>query len=244
MTNALGTRILDHLAVVDNERLGREAQSGLEGAVAALKLYQQARFARTHADLLADRRYGPAANFFLEELYGPRDFTQRDAQFKRIVPALVHVFPEDIVTTVEALAAVHALSEGLDTSMARHVGTAPPARVPYVLAWQATGAPQARVRQLELVMTVGRALDRHTRSRLLRASLKAMRAPARAAGLAALQTFLEEGFEAFAAMGGAKEFLATIERRETALAHRLFDADAPAAAAGALRPDDPLAQLP
>jgi hypothetical protein len=242
--NALGTRILDHLAVVDGERRGRLAHPGLVEAVAAVKQYQQARFARTHADLLADRRFGPAANFFLEELYGPRDFTQRDAQFKRIVPALVRVFPEDIVTTVEALAAVHALSEGLDTSMARHLGSAPPGRERYVRAWQATGAAEARARQLELVMIVGRALDRHTRSRLLRASLKAMRAPARTAGLAALQSFLESGFEAFAAMGGAKEFLATIERRESALASRLFDPDAPAAATGPLAPDDPLGQLP
>jgi hypothetical protein len=242
--NALGKRILDHLAVVDHERRGRLATSGLAEAVAALKKYQQARFARTHADLLADRRFGPAANFFLEELYGPRDFTQRDAEFRRIVPALVRLFPEDIVATVEALAEVHALSERLDTTMARQLGSAAPARAPYVLAWQATGDAAARTRQLELVVLVGRALDRHTRSRLLRASLKAMRAPARTAGLGALQSFLESGFEAFVAMGGAKEFLATIERRESALANRLFEADASAAAAGPLRPDDPLAQLP
>ena len=242
--NALGSRILDHLAVVEAERRGRIAQSGLPEAVAALKAYQQARFARMHADLLVDRRFGPAANFFLAELYGPQDFTQRDAQFTRIVPALVRLFPEDIVTTVEALAAVHALSERLDTTMARHLHGAAPVRARYVAAWQATGEPEARKRQLELVMIVGRALDRHTRSRLLRASLKAMRAPARAAGMGDLQEFLENGFEAFTAMGGAREFLATIAQRETALADRLFDPRAPADAAGELAPDDPLARLP
>jgi hypothetical protein len=242
--NALGTRILDHLAVVEGERRSRLAQAGLAGAVDALKAYQQARFARTHADLLVDARFGPAANFFLAELYGPQDFTQRDAQFMRIVPALVRLFPEDIVATVEALAAVHALSERLDTAMARHLRGASARRASYVAAWQATGGAADRARQIELVIHVGRALDRHTRSRLLRASLKAMRAPARAAGMGDLQGFLETGFEAFAAMRGAPEFLATIEARETALLNRLFEPQAAADAAGDVPPGDPLANLP
>ncbi len=240
----IATRILQSLAAVDAERRKRAATPRLAGDVAVLKAYQQKRFARTHASLLAHPRYGRAANFFLNELYGPQDFTQRDAQFSRIVPALVRLFPADTVATVESLAAVHALSERLDTAMAIHLGGAPPARASYVRAWQATGEPAARARQIELVMSVGEALDRHTRSFVLRTSLKAMRGPARAAGMGALQTFLESGFEAFGAMGGAKEFLAAIHARETALAARLFDPAAVAAATGSPAPDDVVTQLP
>ncbi len=240
----IATRILQSLAAVDVERRKRAATPALADRVEALKAYQQKRFARTHASLLAHPRYGRAANFFLNELYGPQDFTQRDAQFSRIVPALVRLFPADTVATVESLAAVHALSERLDTAMAIHLGDAVPARASYVAAWQATGERAARTRQIELVMSVGEALDRHTRSFVLRASLKAMRGPARAAGMGALQTFLEAGFDAFGAMGGAREFLATIQARETALAKRLFDPAAVAAATGPLTPDDVLAQLP
>ena len=240
----IATRILQSLAAVDIERRKRAATPALAGRVEALKAYQQKRFARTHASLLAHPRYGRAANFFLNELYGPQDFTQRDAQFSRIVPALVRLFPADTVGTVESLAAVHALSERLDTAMAIHLGDAAPARASYVAAWQATGEQEARTRQIELVMSVGHALDRHTRSFVLRASLKAMRGPARAAGMGALQTFLEAGFDAFGAMGGAREFLATIQARETALAKRLFDPAAVAAATGPLAPDDVLTQLP
>jgi hypothetical protein len=210
----------------------------------AVKAWQQARFERTHADLFDHPRYGRAARFFVDELYGPQDFAQRDAQFSRIVPALVRLFPDDIVETVEALAAVHALSERLDSAMAGHLAGAAPSRASYVRAWQATGEPTSRRRQLELVMRVGQSLDRHTRSLMLRTSLKAMRGPARAAGLGALQAFLETGFEAFGAMRGAREFLATIETRETALVERLFEPDAVAAATADLASDDPLAQLP
>ena len=238
----LGPRILEHLAAVEAERRRRVAAPSLARAVAELKRYQQARFSRTHADLLVHPRYGRAARFFLEELYGPQDFTGRDAQFARIVPALVRLFPRDIVETVESLAAVHALSERLDSTMGEHLGDAAPTRATYVRAWQATGDRPGRLRQIELVMRVGQALDRHVRSLVLRASLKAMRGPARAAGMAALQTFLEAGFDAFGAMRGAAEFLAMIETRENALARRLFEATADAA--GAPAPGDVLGQLP
>ena len=240
----LGSRILESLAAVEAERRKRAATPTLTREVAALKAYQQARFARTHAALLAHRRFGRAANFFLNELYGPQDFAQRDAQFGRIVPALVRLFPEDIVKTVESLAAVHALSERLDTAMAIHLDGAAPGRERYVRAWQATGEPAARTRQIELVMQVGRALDRHTRSFVLRASLKAMRGPARAAGMGALQTFLEAGFDAFASMGAAAEFLGVIETRESALARRLFEPGAVAAATSGPAAGDALADLP
>ncbi len=238
------SRIQQSLSAVDAERRRRAGTPGLSARVEALKSYQRQRFARTHAGLLAHPRYAPAARFFLDELYGPQDFTQRDAQFSRIVPALVRLFPADIVATVEALAAVHALSERLDTAMAIHLGDAPPTRAGYVRAWQATGEPAARSRQLELVMEVGQALDRHTRSFVLRASLKAMRGPARAAGMAALQTFLEAGFDAFGAMKGASGFLAEIQSRETALARRLFEPGAVAAATASPASDDVLTQLP
>ena len=240
----IATRIQQSLAAVDLERRKRMDTPGLAGAASALKTYQQQRFARTHASLLAHPRYGRAANFFLNELYGPQDFTQRDAQFGRIVPALVRLFPADIVATVESLAAVHALSERLDTAMAIHLQGAAPSPASYVRAWQGAGEPAARARQIELVMRVGQALDRHTRSFVLRASLKAMRGPARAAGLGALQAFLEAGFDAFGAMHGAREFLATIQSRESALAQRLFEPGAVSAATGALAPGDVLAQLP
>jgi hypothetical protein len=240
----IASRILQSLAAVETERRRRAATPTLAGEVAALKSYQQKRFARTHARLLAHPRYGRAANFFLNELYGPQDFTQRDAQFSRIVPALVRLFPADIVATVESLAAVHALSERLDTAMAIHLTGERAARTSYVRAWQATGEAAARAHQIALVMSVGEALDRHTRSFVLRTSLKAMRGPARAAGMGALQTFLEAGFDAFGAMGGAQEFLAAIRARETALVARLFDPAAVAAATVPLAPDDVLDQLP
>jgi len=61
-----------------------------------------------------------------------------------------------------------------------------------------------------------------TRSPLLGATLRRMRRPARAAGFARLQTFLEDGLSAFTAMGGAAEFLAISTSNERATVDNLF----------------------
>jgi hypothetical protein len=94
--------------------------------------------------------------------------------------------------------------------------------VSYVRAWQATGQPAAREEQIVLTLAVGRSLDQLTRKALLRHSLHLMRGPARAAGLGALQHFLESGFDTFRAMGGAQDFLACVGQRERSLADALF----------------------
>jgi hypothetical protein len=216
--------ILDCLQAVDAERRGRAASPGLATRVITLKAYQQRRFAHTYADLLKTPRYGPAARFFLEELYGPGDFSERDAQFARVVPGLMRLFPHDIIGTVHTLARLHALSEALDTVTASHLAEGAVDARSYVRAWQATGRAEDRERQIALTLAVGESLDRLTRNPLLRQTLRMMRGPARAAGLGELQRFLEAGFDTFKAMGGARDFLAAIGTRERALMRALFDA--------------------
>ena len=214
--------ILAHLMAVDAERQRRCQDAGLAHKVNALKAWQQARFAATHEDLLRDARYGPAARFFLDDLYGPQDFAQRDAQFARIVPALVRLFPAEVVETVEALAALHALSESLDSQMASHLTDGPFDAGGYGVCSRSTGSREQRFAQLEMALGLGRRLEKLTRKPLLRHSLRLMRGPARAAGLEALQNFLERGFDAFATMGRADHFLALIETRERQLMTQLF----------------------
>jgi hypothetical protein len=225
MKNAAGREILAHLAAVDSERAERASDAALSERVQAIKDYQQRRFKLTYADLLAHPRYAGASNFFLDELYGPSDFTQRDAQFARIVPGLVRLFPAPVVGTVQALAALHALSEKFDTTMGRIVGSGPINAFDYARAWQQCDDVAGRERQVVLMEQVGRSLDAFTRNPLLHHSLRLMRAPARAAGMSALQAFLEAGFDTFRGMRGAEEFLDLIGTRERTLAAKLFAVD-------------------
>lgn len=221
---ALRERIQGFLQTVAVEAAVRHADPALARRVAALKRYQQQRFAHSYADLLDTPRYGPAARFFLDELYGPEDFSQRDAQFARVVPTLVRLFPEEVVLTVAQLAELHALSEQLDNAMARHLPVVEIAPEVYRQAWQAAATPLQREQQIRLLLAVGEALEGLTRKPLLRQALRMMRGPAAAAGLGELQQFLESGFDTFKAMKGAQEFLHTVATRERALAAMLFAA--------------------
>ena len=224
--------ILANLKIVADERAVRAAEPALEAKVLALKEFQQRRFSHTYADLLSTDRYGAAARFFLEELYGPDDFSRRDTQFARVVPALVRLFPSEVVQTVATLARLHALSERLDTAMATHLEAAQIDAHRYIRAWQATARADDRDSQIALTLEVASRLDQFTRKPLLRNSLRLMRGPARAAGLAELQSFLESGFDTFRAMKGAQEFIHMVGTRERALASSLFQADAAEAGAG------------
>lgn len=217
-----GASILRSLAAVEAERRRRAADPALQSRVGALKAYQQARFRLTHADLLSSDRHGDAARFFLDELYGPADFSRRDAEFGRIVPALVRLFPGELVHTVATLAALHALSEDLDTRMAEQLAGPRIDAGRYRSAWRAVGRAADRELQVQWIVDVGEALDRYTRRPALTMSLRMMRGPARVAGLIELQGFLERGFETFRAMSGAREFLRTIEARERELIEQLF----------------------
>lgn len=243
--SALATSILTHLGDVARLRAAWQQDPAWGSRVIAVKTYQQRRFERTHADLLRDARHGPAARFFLDDLYGPQDFAERDAQFARVVPSLVRLFPQDMVETVQQLATLHALTEELDSELAARLPDLPLLAAGYVQAWQATGRRSDRLKQIALVVSIGQQLDRATRNRLLRQSLKLMRTPARAAGLSALQTFLERGFDTFASLRGAQDFLGLIEQRERALVDRLFEPGAVAdAAAGSADVADAIGQLP
>jgi hypothetical protein len=216
--------IQDLLRVVDVERANRAGEEGLNAKVTAIKAYQQQRFRHTYADLLRSERHGAACRFFLDELYGPDDFSQRDAQFARVVPALVRLFPKEIVDTIGSLAELHALSERLDTEMGRRLAQPVVDADSYIEAWQATGQQAWRDGQIDLTLDVARSLDSLTRRPLLRNGLRLMRPAARAAGLGELQRFLERGFDTFRAMNGAEVFVEIVERRERALAAALFDA--------------------
>lgn len=217
--------ILEHLHIVEAQRALRARDAALAERVQAVKRFQHERFQRTYADLLASPRWGGAARFFLEDLYGPVDFSRRDAQFARVVPALVRLFPKEVVHTVLTLGELHSLSETLDTAMARCVAPGAIDLRRYTAAWQAVGRPRDRERQIALMYEVAHALDAYTRNPLLRSALHLMRTPARLAGLAELQAFLERGFDTFRAMRGAQEFLDIVVERERAFAAERFAAE-------------------
>jgi hypothetical protein len=187
-----------------------------------LKRWQAQRLAASYTDVSCVPRYRAATAFFLDDLYGPKDFSARDQAMMRIVPTMARLLPASAVETAALAIELEALSETLDHRVARALPPGPIDDSSYAKAYREAGTREERERQVALIGEVGKRLDALVKRPLVLRTLKLMRTPARLAGLEDLQDFLERGFESFRLMEGAGEFLALIHERETAILNRLF----------------------
>jgi hypothetical protein len=189
--------------------------------------WQSRRLAETYADLASQPRYRLAVEFFMQELYGPRDFSKRDHDLERVSPIIVRVLPAKVVHTVGRAVELNALSQELDNLLLDqlvkegcdfdHIDTAS-----YASAYRNCNNLSLRQLQITLTRELGEDLDRVVRKPLIRKALIMMRPAAELAGFAELQDFLELGFAAFQSMNGATGFLDTVIGRETEILQRIF----------------------
>ena len=222
MKKALVEKLAQQLKLVAPERQAAKREPALLAARGALKRYQSARLGETHADLLANPNTHDAALFFLEELYGAHDLSQRDVDLERIIPTLQKMLSYESLHTITEAIVLDALSERLDTAMARVLGTEFSEGM-YVAAYRTATTRQERELQLDLVQELGDSLCRLVKIPLLAVTLTIMNAPARLAGLGDLHQFLDRGFCTFKQMREPGKFVATIVGRERQVLARIYD---------------------
>lgn len=196
-----------------------------------LQAWQTQRLERSFARFLQDPARRPAAHFFLSDVYGDRDFTQRDADIAKVMPMMQRLLPSALVATVTDGIELGALTHALDLRMAQALQRVAPRRrrideALYAQAYREVGLPRLRARQIALIDHVGQGLASALRMPGVRLLLKLSRVPANAAGLGELQLFLERGFEAFAELDDAQAFLADIRQHESTAMARLFAGEA------------------
>ncbi|HYC35432.1 MAG TPA: hypothetical protein VEC19_03350 [Usitatibacter sp.] len=196
--------------------------AGKPPRLAELKAWQAARLRATYADVAAQPRYAAATAFFLEDLYGPKDFSGRDQAMLRIVPVMARILPASAVETAALAIELEALSESLDHRVAQALPPGPIDSRTYADAYRSGSTRPERERQVELIVAVGSRLDALVKKPFVGRTLKLMRKPAEMAGLGDLQDFLERGFEAFRGMGGAAGFLTLVDEREGEILSALF----------------------
>ncbi len=216
------------------KQLRTEARSDPQSAAdrLAVRTYQQLRMASTHAALLSSERYAPAARFFLTELYSTSDLAQRDADIERVIRLLIKFLPDKALQTLVKALEMDALSETLDAHLAAVARTHQADQRPlklnpatYAAAYQRMGEFKNRERQIALTRDIGVALDKLSRTPMLRTLLAVMRGPAVAGGVGELHRFLEHGYDAFAHMKGGSEFIEGIVERELQEHRRLAAAE-------------------
>ncbi|HTS52345.1 MAG TPA: hypothetical protein VMH26_03640 [Burkholderiales bacterium] len=208
-------------------RLAHAARPDRAAKRLLLREWQAARLKRTYADLLDHPGYRAAAEFFLSDLYGLKDTSERDAAVERIYPAMVKMLPEPALHGIGLALELDALSEELDAQLLdvliEQLGLRDQiTEVAYGDAYRRCDNYALRKHQIELLTQTGEDLALIVSKPFLYRVLRAMRRPALVAGFGELQSFLERGFNAFRHLSEPRTFLETIERRETRILDRLY----------------------
>jgi hypothetical protein len=220
-------RLLHQLALGVQIRANANADANRCRARQHLRQWQSDRLARTHGEFLTVARYRAAAIFFLTDLYGPNDLSERYAEAERVLPLMVRMLPGGALSVIADAVELDALCESLDADMVAALafdGQDISDRT-YGDAYRQVGRQADRIKQITLIKDLGETLDHLARLPMVKGTLHRMHLPAKLLGLGALQSFLERGFDSFSDMNGADHFIATIVQRESALSRALFAGD-------------------
>ncbi len=199
----------------------------LPPAMALLRAWQARRLARTYADFLADDRYAPACRFFLDEIYAPRDFSQRNTDIIRIHDFMMKFIPARALKTLTLAIELNHFTEALDDKLLRvlldEVGmTDSLSEEQYAEAYRLCDNYDDRVKQIDMIVAIGRDLEKLVRHRTIGWTLRLARGPAYRAGWNELQDFLEHGYSAFRHMGNADKFLNAVHDRELQILNNIY----------------------
>ncbi len=205
-----------------------EVESGeLPPEIKILRQWQSERLARTHGDLLEHPRFQAATQFFLSDVYAPRDFSQRNHDIQKAYDAMRKAVPERVIHTLAETIELHEFTDELDAQLAGVlfgqlgvVDTITPEL--YAEAYRICDNYDDRVRQINMITAIGRSVDRVVRLPFIGLTLRLAHTPAVLTGWHELQSFLERGYAAFKRMKGAEDFLTIIERREIAILDRIY----------------------
>jgi len=200
-------------------------EAGLGERLRALRAWQATRLAHTYEDLHREPRYTAAVEFFLNDLYGPQDFSRRDQELKRAAAPLRRALPAALLAVLAKAIELDVLTLELDHAMLGQLPERPVTEASYAMAYRALARTGERRRQIDLTVSIGADLERLVRQRWIGLALRAAHLPARAAGFGVLQQFLERGFAAFRRMGSARTLLQAIRERETQLMEALLRGD-------------------
>ncbi|MDO6712358.1 hypothetical protein Q4567_16605 [Aliiglaciecola sp. 2_MG-2023] len=213
--------IIQHLHHA-NDMHEHTIEANLTEPLRELQHWQTKRLLATHHDLWESKRFRPAMSFFIDELYGPQDFSQRDQELARVVPKMAKIIPKQALESLEAALRLNSLSLELDIALTEQLSTTPVSRESYAQAYLKCDNEAMREEQIVLLERLGVDLADVVKIKGISTLLMLSRKPAKMAGVENLHTFLESGFKSFKKLGNVDEFIQPIITRERALKNALF----------------------
>jgi len=216
-------QIIQHLQA-SNRMHALMAEENLIDSIRTLQTWQTQRLLTTHNDLWQSKRFKPAMQFFVDEIYGPKDFSQRDTELARVVPKMAKVLPSKGLNSLEAALRLNSLSLELDIALVKELGSDELNRSSYFECYRQSNNQAQREEQIQLLEDLGLDLAKVVKIRGIATMLTLSRKPARLIGVESLHEMLEKGFKSFKKLGKVHDFIDPIVSRERALMYALFNA--------------------
>lgn len=195
----------------------------------ALQAFQSQRLRRDYRDLSAMAQYTAVGEFFFEEMYGPRDFSDRDASARRL-QSFLHLFPGVHLRDIEEVLDLLELTVQLDDQLARmlHAEAVLSFDEPtYEQFYRKQNNYDERLRQIDLVRSCLQNVFHLSRSALLGVALHRSGLVARLAGIGPVHTFLTKGYDALRGVQSIDHFSDTIYSREIKRLDRIYEVTTP-----------------
>lgn len=179
-------------------------------------------------DDLRDRPgYDDAIDYIVADLTGP-GIADRDRELEKVVPVMTRFLPtkalKALALAMELNARVLAINLGIEGELRERIAAGSISERDYCLASRAVSSFEECQELVAMTRSAGESLEQIIRVPMIGSLLRSMRVPARMAGVADLQVFLEKGFRTITALDDVHEFLDIMDQRMTAVFRHVFEA--------------------
>jgi hypothetical protein len=201
--------------------------AGLMSTIRAVQAWQCKRLLASHQQMYQQKHFKSGVEFFINELYGPNDFSQRDQDIARIVPKMSKFLPEKALQSLASALHLNTLSFELDFDLAKKLVDTEINRDTYAKAYTSCDNLVNRQQQIDYIRILGSDLADVVKMRGIASLLFISRKPAKMAGVLALHEFLEKGFTSFKNLGNVEDFIMPIVNKERQIMQQLADPNSP-----------------
>lgn len=220
--------IFKYLGEVLEAHQRRDANPELKQKIIQTSAWHSQRIGKTYSDIAVIPRFHDAVRYFQNDMYGPKDYAQRDRDVQKIYPIIEKLLPNRFLEILTHVMELNALTMQLDEAQAlalQEMSDFNPIEADaYAQAYRVSAPKADRAKQIDLVLSVGEELNQISGKSYLGGVLKLSKKPAHKLGIGDLHSFLDNGYRAFMKMKDATPFINTIRARETQILDNIFDA--------------------
>jgi hypothetical protein len=220
-------KILSHIKKSDGGERKIVNTASPDPQLTLLRAWQTKRLKETYTYFYNDPQYLPAIEFFLKDIYAPRDFSQRDADFEQLHNFFSKILPASMIKILTNAIKLNELTDSLDHKLLRalveDLGMEDEITPQlYAEGYQVCDNYEERAQQIELIVALLYQAWEGARIPLIGPSLRLAKRPTYAAGWSELYDFLERGYKAAKKMHDVSTMADTIYEREMRILDQIF----------------------